>query len=715
MNLSSALCLSGIPHTSLCYTNGISRKATARGFETKQFQVPEKSSFLGSLPVHRTLGVARAPVSRRYRVTSMTLAAAHSDAPTHVAIIGGGLAGLSAAIQASMVGPNVKVTLLDKCAKIGGNSAKASSGMSAVEDQEKEARAFLQDTISSGGGLSDKALVQQLVGLSTEALEFLRSMGPDMAQVVLTGGHSAPRTRRPGPDKATGAMLPVGVALISNLSKYLTQNVPNAQIITKARVTKLLSEPVDPLHIKVTGLEYVNEEDGSVHTLHTDSVVLTTGGYGRDRELLTEFVGPMCLFPTTNGEQTTGDGVKLARAIGAQLKQMEQVQVHPTGFVPLAAVLEHAKDGTLTRSTWAGRQVFLAPEMLRGAGGILVDRSGARFVDELAKREVVSNAIIRHCQEEDAVLQDPTCEVTAEQVPLPVSFLVMNDEVMKKVGAGVFKFYESQGLLKRVNNASELCKYLGLYEEVFLNTLAEYADSCDKSVAVQVAAGTLDPEFVAEASDLDVHCEGMGGVKLKLPAARWIDVFGKSWFPTKLRPEEPFWVAAVTPSVHYTMGGLAINTSTEVMQPPTKASKDGKPHRIQGLFAAGEVTGGLHGQNRLAGNSLLDCVVYGRIAGQRAAMINAKPATEPGVPKDAFVELRCCQHDVRTPSEFVLRFELPSQRQVSGEGQGGARDTSCHYHLLAFPLDRFQKVSRNFFLVLLSPCSRHPQWGGKWG
>eukprot|EP00899_Mesostigma_viride_P009893 jgi/Mesvir1/18905/Mv18900-RA.4 len=590
MNVSAAAC-SGFPSAKSCCKREVTNRLVFCGLDAKQPK-PLTSTFLTAFPVRRFSPVSGSHGLKRLKMTSMNAYSPLHSAPTHIAIIGGGLAGLSAAIQASKVGPNVKVSLLEKCPKIGGNSAKASSGMSCVEDayHEKEVRAFLQDTIASGGGLSNKELVQQLVGLSSDALEFLRSMGPDMAQVVLTGGHSAPRTRRPGPDAATGAVLPVGVSLITNLTKYLQKNLPNVEVITKAKVTKLKTEPADTAPVKVTGVEYVNEEDGSVHTLDADAVVLTTGGYGRDRELLTEFVGPMCLFPTTNGEQTTGDGVKLGRAAGAQLKQMEQVQVHPTGFVPLASVLEHAKDSTLTRCAWAGRQVFLAPEMLRGAGGILVDSSGARFVDELAKREVVTNAILRHCQEEDAVLHDPTRELTAEQVPLPVSFMIMNEDVMKKVGPGVFKFYESQGLMKKLNNAHEVAKYLGLHEQVFLTTLADYADSFDKSVAVQSAVGESAEERPLvdseSGSDTDAHCEGMGSVERKLPAARWIDVFGKSWFPTKLRPEEPFWVAAVTPSVHYTMGGLAINTSTEVITPPQMA-QDGKPPRIEGLFAAG--------------------------------------------------------------------------------------------------------------------------------
>ncbi len=90
------------------------------------------------------------------------------------------------------------------------------------------------------------------------------------------------------------------------------------------------------------------------------------------------------------------------------------------------------------------------------------------------------------------------------------------------------------------------------------------------------------------------------------------DEFGKRVFPVPFDPTQPLLAARVTPSIHYSMGGLKIDADTRVL-----AENGGQP--IKGLFAAGEVTGGVHGKNRLAGNSLLECVVFGRIAGQNAA------------------------------------------------------------------------------------------------
>merc|ERR1712045_1061120 len=75
--------------------------------------------------------------------------------------------------------------------------------------------------------------------------------------------------------------------------------------------------------------------------------------------------------------------------------------------------------------------------------------------------------------------------------------------------------------------------------------------------------------------------------------------------------KEPFYVAIITPVIHYCMGGLEIDTNSLVVNAEGKA--------ISGLYAAGEVAGGIHGNNRLGGNSLLDCVVFGRVAGRHAA------------------------------------------------------------------------------------------------
>merc|ERR1711998_53264 len=78
-----------------------------------------------------------------------------------------------------------------------------------------------------------------------------------------------------------------------------------------------------------------------------------------------------------------------------------------------------------------------------------------------------------------------------------------------------------------------------------------------------------------------------------------------------MKVDDAFHVAIVTPVIHYCMGGLKINDDSEVVNKSDAV--------IGGLYAGGEVAGGVHGSNRLGGNSLLDCVVFGRVSGRRAA------------------------------------------------------------------------------------------------
>jgi succinate dehydrogenase/fumarate reductase flavoprotein subunit len=91
------------------------------------------------------------------------------------------------------------------------------------------------------------------------------------------------------------------------------------------------------------------------------------------------------------------------------------------------------------------------------------------------------------------------------------------------------------------------------------------------------------------------------------------DAFGKQHYPGKVFMGAPIYVGTITPVVHYTMGGLAIDEVGRVLR------EGGGGEVVPGLYAAGEVSGGLHGRNRLGGNSLLECVVFGRLAGQQVA------------------------------------------------------------------------------------------------
>ncbi|CEO99188.1 hypothetical protein PBRA_001094, partial [Plasmodiophora brassicae] len=448
---------------------------------------------IGAAIVARTMATMRAPVY-------------------DVAVVGGGLAGMVAALEASSAGAGI--VLVDKEARLGGNSAKASSGINTAVD-EGDVPDFIADTVRSGKGHSNSDLVKVLVEQSRAAFAFLKeSTGLDLSSVTQLGGHSLPRTHR----NPTGPN--VGYAITSALI---------ARIQSSPRITVRLASPVASL--SPTPDRFVlSFADGSTAT--AKAVVVTTGGFAANSDLLREHAPNVSDLPTTNGPWANGDGLRLIS--NAALVDMDQVQVHPTGLVDAA-------DPT-------GRVKFLAPEALRGVGGILVNDAGRRFVNELATRDVVSRAILdQHGAH---------------------AFLVLDRAACDRFGQSTIAFYVKRGLAHRFTSAGET--ELGA-------ALAEALDRFGRS-----AAGDLDDEF------------------------------GRTVFPEKVTgANDEVIVMEVVPSVHYTMGGIRIDTRARIL--------DQQGRVIPRAYAAGEVTGGVHGGNRLGGNSLLECVVFGRIAGRQAA------------------------------------------------------------------------------------------------
>lgn len=146
-------------------------------------------------------------------------------------------------------------------------------------------------------------------------------------------------------------------------------------------------------------------------------------------------------------------------------------------------------------------------------------------------------------------------------------------------------------LLLGRDSAEQFGPQMKFYEQRGLARAAETLEGL--AVLLDVPAGVLRSELGAYN---DAVAEGLDRQT------------GKSVFPAAIHP--PYLVAQTEPVLHYCMGGVAIDADAQVLD------QQGRP--IPGLFAAGEVTGGVHGANRLGGTSLAECVVYGRLAGQRA-------------------------------------------------------------------------------------------------
>ena len=158
---------------------------------------------------------------------------------------------------------------------------------------------------------------------------------------------------------------------MERLEDLSVSNPERVKIIKKARVAKLIKEGDS-----VVGVEYVH--NGKTESAY-GPVILATGGYAADfteSSLLKKYRPEYYNLPTTNGDHCTGDGHKLAMQVGAHGIDLEKVQVHPTGLVD-------PKDPE-------AKVKFLAAEALRGVGGLLLDKEGQRFVDELQHRDFVT-------------------------------------------------------------------------------------------------------------------------------------------------------------------------------------------------------------------------------------------------------------------------------------------------------------------------------------
>merc|ERR1712107_11595 len=292
-------------------------------------------------------------------------------------------------------------------------------------------------------------------------------------------------------------------------------------------------------------------------------VVFCSGGFGADfgaDSLLAMYRPDLLHLPTTNGEHCTGDAIKMGEAIGAKTVDLEWVQVHPTGLVKPDDPDAKVK--------------FLAAEALRGVGGIVLDKGGKRFCNELGRRDYVTGEMWKNA---------PPFRLCLNKAA--------SDEIIWHA-----KHYTGRGVMKYYPSGADLAKDMGVSLSVLEASHEGHYQAAKKT--------EKDPD---------------GGSWPAYPSGKsWDDASGPTGSGKKFYHNiidgskvatEPFYVAIITPVIHYCMGGLEIDTDSAVLSTSTGVA-------IPGLYAAGEVAGGVHGNNRLGGNSLLDCVVFGRVAGK---------------------------------------------------------------------------------------------------
>ena len=495
-------------------------------------------------------------------------AAEDSTVDADVVVVGAGGAGMTAAITAAAEGKSV--VILESQSMVGGNSVRATGGMNAGKTVYQDENEFGEsagvektlktaaekyadnetitalaktvseqwaayqanptgyfdsvelmelDTMIGGKGINDPELVETLCANSADAIDWLDEHGITLHNVSSFGGASVKRIHRPV--NAEGKTVSVGSYMIPLLQENCEKAGVKMMLDTTA--TEILTDANGAaVGVKATGAS------GETVTVNAKAVVLATGGFGANLDMVVKYKPELKGFMTTNAPGIQGQGIEMAEAIGAATVDMDQIQIHPTVEANTAALIT---------------------EGLRGDGAILINEEGQRFIDEVGTRDVVSAAEIAQTGS--------------------YSWLVV-DQAMADASS-VIQGYIKKGYTVTGSTYEELGKAMGVDAAAFAETMEKWNG------------------YVEAKNDPD---------------------FGRTSFANPLNTA-PYYAVKVTAGVHHTMGGLKINANTEVLNE--------KGEVIPGLFAAGEVTGGVHGANRLGGNAVADFTVFGRIAGAAAS------------------------------------------------------------------------------------------------
>ncbi|MBD8165227.1 flavocytochrome c [Erwinia persicina] len=339
-----------------------------------------------------------------------------------VVVVGSGGGGLAAAIEASDAGAHV--VIIEKMPTIGGNTIKASVGMNAAETRfqklkgiEDSKELFYDETLKGGKFKNNPELLREFVNLAPEAIEWLAGNGIELNDITITGGMSIDRTHRPADRSAVGGFL------ISGLVKNINQR--NIEVLLETSVAEILME-----NGAVSGVRVVDEYNDT-RILNAKSVIVATGGFSANREMVVKYRPELDGFVTTNHKGATGSGIAMLQNIGADTVDMGEIQIHPT--------VEQTTS-------------YLISESIRGGGAILVSQAGHRFYNEMETRDKVSAEIIA--------------------LPEKSAWIIFDDQVRSNNKAA--DEYIAKGFVISAPTPHELAVKLNMDQETLQTTLGRY-------------------------------------------------------------------------------------------------------------------------------------------------------------------------------------------------------------------------------------------------
>jgi flavocytochrome c len=465
------------------------------------------------------------------------------DEKTDIIVIGSGLAGLAAAIEAAQAGASVIV--LEKMKVIGGNTRISDGALAAPGNYLQKRRGiadspelFYDDMLRAGLNLNHPQLVRIFAERAAETIEWTRKeLGVKyLDRLDRFGGHSVARSL------TTKSHL--GADIVKAQTARL--NELGVEIRTRCLLTDFIADrsrkTIYGINIRA-GYHFPDENSGAGKKMGANrGVILATGGFGNDL--------PFCKLQrpgldesiqSTNHRGATAEGMVAALKMGALPVHLSWIQMGPWGCPDEKAYGKGAR--------FASYSVFPA--------GILIDpASGCRFVNEWGDRRERSEAMLSAGHPCIGIVDSNGAQKDAESLK----------DCLKR------------GRVKGFENLSDLAQAYGIPLAALNQTLNAYNTA--------IAAGRT-------------------------------DAFGKPLGPdTPLLKMPPFYAMRLWPKLHYTPGGIGINSKAQVI------NLQGQP--IPRLFAAGEVCGGIHGASRLSSCALTECLIFGRIAGQEAASVKPR-------------------------------------------------------------------------------------------
>lgn len=462
-----------------------------------------------------------------------------------VVVIGAGGAGMAAAVTAKQEGKSVIV--IEKTSKMGGNTILSGGALNAVDEGSETAIAnkdsvalHFQQTFDGGDQQGKEELVHILTDNAWDGVEWLKSLGMEFFDVpfTVTGG-LWPRAHKP--------VEPEGTGFFKTYQNYIDNNEGLTMVYNTTADELIVEDGV------VTGVKCTGKTGNTVIVKANNGVVLATGGFSQNVEMRQEANAVNQKWPTldesipsTNTSGITGDGIRMASAIGANLIQMENIQLLPLGDPETGSLSGNIEHSVESR--------------------IFINLEGNRFTNEAGRRDDMTLDLLDQT--------DTTMYIVMDSDTYPEGNEINN------FGESIADLV-SAGRALKADTLEELAELMGVPAENLVKSVEEYNRYCQ--------GGDLEGETDEFGRALFTDTDGVNnGIN-----------------------NAPYYAAVRVPTVHHTMGGVEINGNAQVL--------DADGNVIPGLMAAGEVTGGIHGANRLGGNALTDTVVFGRIAGKTAA------------------------------------------------------------------------------------------------